>query len=87
MTTHLMIWTRHNFLDLFRILRKKVFYSVLFAWTKRVLALSVVISSFQQHLIHTKSVFICFIKAEKFLRQSELKIMVICEVIVNSTCE
>ena len=23
--THLMIWTRHNFLDLFRILRKKVF--------------------------------------------------------------
>lgn len=67
------------------------FYSVLFVSTKRVSVLSfafaIAIGSSQQYLIHTESIFIGFIKGERFLRQSELKIEVICEVIVNKTCE
>ena len=37
--------------------------------------------------LSTESSFIGFIQDGKFLRQSELKIEVICEVIVNKTCE
>ena len=36
---------------------------------------------------NTESIFIGFIQGKRFLRQSELKIEVICEVIVDKTCE